>query len=73
MEPEIPPAILSKHPELASVSEALNQYRQGRPVTASCPKCRQPLSVVEVEETGELWVSCPNGCTSLRAQRARKE
>ncbi len=65
----IPAAILSKHPELAQVTEALNAYYQGRAVTARCGECGEPLTVTEVEETGEIWVTCGKK-TLYRARRA---
>ncbi len=54
----IPTAILSKHPELVQVMEALDAYDQGHPVTTRCGECGEPLTVTEVKETGEVWVMC---------------
>jgi len=54
----IPTGILSKHPELALVTEALDAYYHGRPVTTRCAECGEPFTVTEVEETGEVWVRC---------------
>lgn len=70
MADEIPPAILAKHPELAAVGEALEQWRGGEPVTARCLECNQVLRVEDVEATHTLVVSCPAGHTSFRAKHS---
>jgi len=64
----IPTSILSKHPELAPVMEALDAYDQGHPVTARCGECGELLTVTEVKETGEVWVMCGTK-TLYRAHR----
>jgi len=68
---EIPPALLKAHPELRAIEEALQDYENGRPITARCPGCGEPLKVVEVEATGALWVGCDTGDTSMRISRRR--
>jgi hypothetical protein len=67
--PEIPPGILAKHPELEAVGEALAQRRRGEVVSARCCYCGELLSVVDVVEAGATVVSCPNGDTMFRARR----
>lgn len=69
---DIPEAILAKHPELARVEEALNSYREGTPIAARCAICDQPLTLTEIDATGELWITCATGCTSFRARRQPK-
>jgi hypothetical protein len=69
VEDQIPAALLQKHPELASVGQALEQLRQGLPVTATCFKCGLRLLAEEVEATGALVIRCPDGHTSFRAKR----
>jgi hypothetical protein len=69
---EIPSAILKKHPELVSVTEALRQLRNHEPVTATCIKCHQLLQVSEVEATGALVIRCPDGHTLFRARRDKR-
>lgn len=66
---DIPPAVLTRHPELRQVEEALNAHRAGRAVTARCPDCDAPLVVTEVPATGMLVVSCPDGRELFRARR----
>jgi hypothetical protein len=73
MQDEIPPAILAKHPELVAVGEALEQIRQGKPVTARCVKCGKQLIAEEVDETGALVIRCPDGHTFFRARRAKSQ
>lgn len=70
MHDEIPPALLAKHPELVAVGEALEQLRDGKPVTARCLKCDKPLSAENVEATGVLVIRCPDGHTFFRAPRS---
>ena len=69
MENEIPPALLSKHPELVSVGQALEQMRLGQPITATCIKCGQQLIVESVEAVGVLVIRCPSDHTFFRAKR----
>ena len=71
MPDEIPPALLAKHPELVAVGEALEQFRDGKAVTARCLKCDKPLVAEEVEATGALVIRCPAGHTFFRARRRR--
>lgn len=68
----IPDAILTKHPELVMVFEALSAYSEGRSVTARCMECGHVLTVTEVPEVGSLWVTCDTGCTSYREKQATK-
>ena len=70
-EDEIPASLLAKHPELAQINEAIKAYRAGEPVTARCPTCDKALTVTEVPETGELWVTCGTGCTTYRERYRR--
>jgi len=60
---KLPTVILDKHPELQSIGEALAAYREGRPITTSCPTCKGPSDIEEIKAVGSLWVLCPNGCT----------
>jgi len=60
---DIPKTLLDKHPELAQIDAAIRAYLAGEPIDARCPKCGNTLNVKEVPETGELWVTCGNGCT----------
>lgn len=69
MNDEIPAALLKRHPELASVGEALTQLREGQPITATCIKCGLRLIVDQVEDTGVLVIRCPDGHTFFRAKR----
>ncbi|MCP2727949.1 hypothetical protein NJ959_05580 [Symplocastrum sp. BBK-W-15] len=62
-------AILKKYPEIVSIGDALDTYRQGLPITARCLSSSQPLKVTEVVATGTLSVTCGNGCTNFRAKR----
>lgn len=66
---EIPPALLSKHPELVPVGQALEQIRLGQPVTATCIKCGQRLVTESVDAVGVLVIRCPAGHTFFRAKR----
>jgi hypothetical protein len=59
MDPEIPEALLKKHPELEQIHAAMAEYRQTGVVTTRCPRCQEPIKVVEVP--GRLVVSCPCG------------
>ena len=63
----VPPGILAKHPDLVEIAAALDSYREGRPVEATCPTCHRKLSVTAIPETGELWVICGTGCTSYHS------
>lgn len=63
---EIPPALLAKHPELVAVEEALEQMRDGKPVTAVCVTCKRVLEATELSEIGTLVILCAGGCTSFR-------
>jgi hypothetical protein len=65
---KLPTVILDKHPELPSIGEALAAYREGRPITATCPTCKGPLHIEEIKAIGSLWVLCPNGCTRAHFQ-----
>ncbi|HWO22543.1 MAG TPA: hypothetical protein VNO30_27480 [Kofleriaceae bacterium] len=69
MDDEIPPALLSRHPELVSVGQALEQLRLGQPVTATCIKCGQQLLVEALETVGVLVIHCPADHTFFRAKR----
>jgi hypothetical protein len=69
MNDEIPPAVLQKHPELVAVGQALEQLRQGQPITATCIKCGQVLTVETIATVGVLVIRCPDGHTSFRAKR----
>jgi hypothetical protein len=69
MDNEIPPALLSKHPELVSVGQALEQLRLGQPVTATCIKCGQRLIIESAEVVGVLVIRCPDDHTFFRAKR----
>ena len=68
----LPPRILARHPELATIGEALDALREGRPITTRCATCGQILEVTEVEGTGTLWIRCRTGCTSFRAHRDKR-
>lgn len=59
MDPEIPESLRKKHPELEQIHAAIAEYRQTGTVTTLCPRCRQPIKVVEVP--GRLVASCPCG------------
>ena len=61
---DIPKTLLAKHPELAQIDEAITAHLAGKPIEARCPTCDRLLVVTEVPETGELWVTCGNGCTA---------
>lgn len=67
---EIPPGILQRHPELVAVGDALEQHRQGQPITSRCLTCGELLVVTEVEAVGTLVVTCPRGHVNFRARRA---
>jgi hypothetical protein len=60
----IPQALLEKHPELIQVMETLAAYREGRPITARCPKCSQLLTVTDLPDIASRWVTCAQSCTS---------
>ncbi len=68
MDPEIPQAILKRHPELMQVAAALAAYRAGKDVTTPCRGCGEELIVEEFAEVGVLVVSCPCGCTHYRTR-----
>jgi hypothetical protein len=63
---EIPPSILKRHPELVQILEALEAHREDRPITSTCPTCRNQLKVTDVKELGVRTVTCGNGCTNYR-------
>lgn len=65
----IPPALLKRHPEFPAILDAVEQHRQGRPVTSTCVKCRNPLIVTEVPQAGALHVTCPCGHIKYRASK----
>jgi hypothetical protein len=73
MNDEIPPGLLQKHPELASVGQVLEQLRECRPITATCITCGLRLLAEEVEDTGALVIRCPDGHTYFRAKREQRE
>jgi bacterioferritin-associated ferredoxin len=68
---DIPPDLLKKYPYLAQVEEALQQYRDGGPVIAQCGECGHTLTVTLIDETAELWVTCPNGHIHFRAKHEK--
>lgn len=63
---KIPTGILAKHPELAMISQALEEYRNGLEITAKCNVCQSTLRVEELAEIGTTWVICDKGCTNYR-------
>lgn len=73
MNDEIPPGLLQKHPELASVGQALEQLREGQPITATCITCGLRLLAEDVERTGVLVIHCPDGHTLFRAKREQRK
>jgi translation initiation factor 2 beta subunit (eIF-2beta)/eIF-5 len=68
---EIPKAILERTPQMAEIVQVLDAHREGRSVDVRCRVCGTPVTLVEVEATNTLLVSCEKGCTRLRAQRAK--
>jgi len=68
---EIPKAILERTPQMAEIVQVLDAHREGRTVDVRCRVCGTPVTLVEVAATNTLLVSCENGCTCLRAQRAK--
>lgn len=68
MTPEIPKAILDKHPELVQVAVALAAHRAGKDVNTPCGICGEGLIVEEFDEVGVLVVTCPCGCTHHRTR-----
>jgi hypothetical protein len=65
MEP-VPKIILEKYPHMAEVGLALEQYRDGVPITARCGKCGGLYTIEHVSATGATIVTCPGGCTQFR-------
>ena len=59
MDSEIPAALLKEHPELEQIHAAIAEFRQTGVVTTRCPRCQQPIKVVEVP--GRLVASCQCG------------
>jgi hypothetical protein len=68
---EIPKALLERTPQLAEIHQVLDAHREGRPVDVRCRVCGTPVTLVEVAATHTLVVACENGCTYLRARRAK--
>jgi hypothetical protein len=68
---ELPASILTKHPELIQILEALKGYHDGIPVTTRCPKCRETLQVVHMPEIHSLWVRCGSGCTNYHEKQKK--
>ena len=65
MEP-VPKILLEKYPHMAEVGLALEQDRDGVPITARCGKCGETLVVETVAATGSTTVFCATGCTRFR-------
>ena len=57
-DPKIPAALLKKHPQLAQIDAAIDEYLATGTVTTRCPRCNEPIKVVQVP--GRLVASC--GC-----------
>ena len=65
MEP-VPKILLEKFPHLKEVGLALEQVRDGVPITARCGKCGGLLAVETIATTGSTTVFCETGCTKFR-------
>ena len=63
---KVPTRSLNKYPELAAITQALEEYRNDSEVTAKCNVCQSVLRVEEIDEIGTTWVVCDKGCTSYR-------
>ena len=63
---KVPTRLLAKYPELAAITQALEEYRNGLEITAKCYICQGVLRVEEIDEIGTTWVTCDEGCTSYR-------
>ena len=63
---KVPTRFLNKHPELAAITQALEEYRNDLEITAKCNACQSVLRVEEIDEIGTTWVVCNEGCTSYR-------
>lgn len=61
-----PKILLEKYPHMAEVGLALEQDRDGVPITARCGKCRRILVVETVATTGSTTVFCATECTRFR-------
>ena len=68
MENEIPKEILKKHPEMQSISKALEEYRNNKKITALCPECNKEIIVEDLKEIRSLWVKCPCGKISMHSK-----
>ena len=55
------PHIVSRHPELLPIAEAIRQYFAGEPLGVPCPKCGSLLRVEAIKAVDTVWVICPNG------------
>jgi hypothetical protein len=49
-------AIFKKYPQLVSIGDALDAYREMLPITTGCLSSSQILKVTEVVATGTLWI-----------------
>lgn len=63
---KVPTRFLNKYPELAAITQALEEYRNGSEITAKCSVCQSVLRVEEIDEIRTTWVVCDEGCTSYR-------
>lgn len=71
----VPKILLEKYPHMAEVGLALEQDRDGVPITARCGKCSGVLRVEAIATTGSTTVFCTTGCTRFRlvAKPARRD
>ncbi len=63
---KVPTRSLNKYPELAAITQALEEYRNDSEITAKCSVCQSVLRVEEIDEIGTTWVVCDEDCTSYR-------
>ncbi len=63
---KVPTRFLNKHPELAAITQALEEYRNDLEITAKCNVCQSVLRVEEIDEIGTTWVVCDKDCASYR-------
>lgn len=62
-----PPKIrVEKYPQMVEVGLALEQHRDGAPITARCRRCGEVLAVEIVATTSVTTVRCRAGCTWMR-------
>ena len=54
----MPDWLVEKHPEVEQIYQALDAYRNGREVTARCPRCGNLLVVFDKQHLGSLWIAC---------------